>query len=71
MERNVENLGDPKVPDDRLIRKKQVGRHETTSREARNNRESDQSIVLRDGRADHKGKGLTGYAADKGNLVRT
>ena len=64
MERNVENLGDPKVPDDRLSRKKkQVGRHETTSREARNNRESDQSIVLRDGRAVHEGKGLTGYAA--------
>ena len=38
----------------------QVGRHETTSREARNDRESDQSIVLRDGRAAHVGKGLTG-----------
>ena len=31
----------------------QVGGTETKSREARNDRESDQSIVLRDGRADH------------------
>ena len=45
----------------------QVGGTETKSREARNDRESDQSIVLRDGRADHvqtkgvcEGKGLTG-----------
>ena len=37
----------------------QVGGTETTSREARNDRESDQSIVLRDGRAVHAGKGLT------------
>ena len=37
----------------------QVGGTETTSREARNDRESDQSIVLRDGRAVHMGKGLT------------
>jgi hypothetical protein len=42
------------------IREKQVGRHETTSREARNNRETDQFVVLRDGRAVHVGKGLTG-----------
>jgi general stress protein YciG len=37
----------------------QVGGTETTSREARNDRETDQSIVLRDGRAVHTGKGLT------------
>ena len=45
---------------------RQVGGTETKSREARNDRETDQSIVLRDGRADHvqtkdvcEGKGLT------------
>ena len=71
VERNVENLGDPKVPGGCVLEKgspqsKQVGGTETKSREARNDRESDQSIVLRDGRADHvqtkdvcKGKGLT------------
>ena len=31
----------------------QVGGTKTKSRETRNDRESDQSIVLRDGRADH------------------
>ena len=64
MERNVENLGDSKVPGGCAMescppRSQQVGRTETKSREARNDRESDQSIVLRDGRADHTGKGLT------------
>ena len=38
----------------------QVGRTETTSREADDRRESDQPIVLGDGRAVHMGKGLTG-----------
>ena len=59
MERNVENLGDPKVPGDCALgrcppRINQVGGTETKSREARNDRESDQSIVLRDGKADHE-----------------
>jgi hypothetical protein len=36
-----------------------VGGTETKSREARNDRETDQSVVLRDGRAVHTGKGLT------------
>ena len=38
----------------------QVGGSETSSREADDRRESDQPIVLRDGRAVHMGKGLTG-----------
>jgi hypothetical protein len=38
---------------------KKVGGTETKSREARNERETDQSIVLGDGRAVHMGKGLT------------
>ena len=37
----------------------QVGGTEMKSREARSERESDQSIVLGDGRAVHTGKGLT------------
>ena len=56
------NLGDPKVPVGGAGRQT-----ETTSREAGYNRESDQPIVLRDGRAVHvrtkavrRGKGLTG-----------
>jgi len=65
MERNVGELGRPESSWEQCIVKmsttaNQVGRHETTSREARNDRESDQSIVLRDGRAVHAGKGLTG-----------
>lgn len=43
--------------------KEQVGKPKT-------NRESDQSIALQDGRAVHKGKGLTA-GAYKGNLGRT
>jgi hypothetical protein len=39
---------------------RQVSRHERPSREAEDRRESDQSIVLGDGNAGHRGKGLTG-----------
>jgi hypothetical protein len=54
-ERNAQELGRPESPC------RGAGRQtETTSREAGYNRESDQPIVLRDGRAVHTGKGLTG-----------
>ena len=66
MESNVRNLGDPIgswafcALVQYTTKGVQVGGTETTSREADDRRESDQSIVLKDGRADHTGKGLTG-----------
>jgi hypothetical protein len=59
VERNVRNLGAPigscafYALDLSITKGVQVGRTETTSREADDRRESDQPIVLRDGRAVH------------------
>ena len=55
MKRSIRDLGDP---DRSWIN--QVGQTETASRKADGGRESDQFIVLGDGRAVHVGKGLTG-----------
>ena len=54
-----------RVPGERAIGR-QVGGTETTSREARNDRETDQSIVLRDGRTVHTGKGLNQHRGGRG-----
>jgi hypothetical protein len=54
IERNAQELGSPEW----FL--KQVGQFETSSRKANDPRESDQPIVLGDGRAVHMGKRLTG-----------
>jgi hypothetical protein len=66
VERNAQELGRPESFLGRLLARvvhpqwsEQVGRTERTSRRANSLRESDQPILLRDGKAVHKGKGLT------------
>ena len=54
VERNAQELGRPEM----FLKK--VGQTETSSRKAKDPRGSDQPTVLRDGRAVHTGKGLTG-----------
>ena len=53
-ERSVRNLGDPATSP-----KKRGKTHQPKEERLKGGRESDHHIVLRDGRTDHKGKGMT------------